>query len=141
MLAHLCPQMLSYVIVCGFSPGVYHTPEDVLEQIQGIDNTLALSFCTAKDAHAFWRDAIKTKGGSFVWALDRPSRTPTIFMSRKISLIDLADSKLEIRGEGLQLPYHHVMRDYPKEWYKTNDRLGRIWVVAAGRTPGLYANW
>ena len=57
--------MLSYVVMRGFSPGVYHTSEDVLEQIQGIDNVLVLSFCTAKDAHAFWWDAIKTKDGSF----------------------------------------------------------------------------
>lgn len=135
--------MLYYVVIRGYAPGIYNDPEEVLEQTRGIDNILVQVFPTIELARDFWREAIKTKSGGVVWPMDRPRPAPAVFSTRKFTLADLADSKLNIQGPGPKLPYRHVMAQYPSTWFKTprDKRIGRMWVVATGRTPGMYNNW
>ena len=49
-------------------------PEEVFEQIWGIDNSLAVTFDTVQCAYAFWQEAIKPK----VVALSGPWIDPAI---------------------------------------------------------------
>lgn len=134
-----CVDMLHYVVVRGTVPGVETDPQYVLKYIRGVKNSDVRVFPTVELANSFWVACLKSPGTVFPTAAPSQPR----FSSRKISLRQLADTRIPLRGVGEQLEYGTVMRNFPKEWYHPAKQVyGKaIWIVASGRKPGLYESW
>ena len=134
--------MLHYVVVPGRVPGIHSDPVKVLSYITDIPNTNVQVFSTLHLAELFWATCLL--GHSVVLPLGTPP-APPVFSSRRISLLNLADSKIPIQGPGEKLPYDRVFGAFPPNWYHFDISLryegGPYWIVASGRIPGIYEDW
>lgn len=136
--------MLHYVILRGRVPGLQSDPALVHSNIANLSNTCVQAFPTAALAEEFWNSSLRAR--NIVWPLDTPKLpASTNFPSRRITLSDLANSTIPVHGSGPKLKYSRVMRDFPAEWYHFDESLryrgGDYWIVAMGRTPGIYESW